>query len=78
VLEQHDQFAAYGKGNVVRPPFKEDPFKGVDGNGQIRAEDGPFQGAVKLPEGIGVAEKPRENAVFVFTVCAHPESLFSE
>jgi hypothetical protein len=78
MLDQDDYFAANGKGNIVHPALKKDAFEGVDGDREVGVEGKAFEGAVKLPEGIGIAEKPGEDAVFVFTVYGHWEPLFQD
>jgi hypothetical protein len=76
MFDQDNYFTANGKGNIVHPAFKEDAFQGVDGDGEVGAEGNAFEGAVKLPEGVGLAEKPGEDAVFIFTIYGQWKPLF--
>jgi hypothetical protein len=71
MLNQNDQAVVHDKGKVIYLVHEKDILKGVYGYGHIGGEGYAFEGAIKLPQGIEVAEKQGKNAVFVVSVYGH-------
>jgi hypothetical protein len=71
MLYKHHQFVPDGKRNIVVLLHVEGAGKGVDGYGDRRVYGNAFQGAIELPQGIGIAKEKGKYAVFVVGVYAH-------
>ncbi|MDR1073896.1 MAG: hypothetical protein LBL45_09525 [Treponema sp.] len=71
VFDQNHHLPPYLEGDVVDPLHEQRAFKRVDLYRDGRVKFHALKGAVQVPQGVRVAEKKGEHAVFVLFVYIH-------